>query len=808
MWHQDNNLRRLIRDRKLDGEIGRPINVDGSKLAAVLKDPSFKKDQRGIRLKRVNVVGGLDLEDADLPFPLVFERCFFLVDRENIALNLRDCRLYGIRLQGCIFGGHIVAARMRAATKLWLMRSYISGCLDLNYCRIDGAADLRDLWFGLRSCPTPYHELKRNEFQGAAPRLDLEGSKIGGDCFCSNTRIFGRVMFRGAEIDGRLDFSDARLAFDHGREKEEAIFNGDGARLNGRLILSRAVINGLFRAQYSIIRGTVWADVLVCRVENSHGLALDFSGASIGGRFVARWAEISGTLKLVGASITERLILSGAIIQSGRCAINATACRVSSVTLDALDACANSRDIKLLQPWWEERNEGAGLPTPKYASIKGALIFDRAVISGDFSAKDACLVSINPENNNSRQERLALSLRDATLNQLSLPRSRGYGDSKLGQIDLRRCQTTTLDDCGHPVNSDQNSGYAGDRLILSEDHSLLLDGLTYRDIEHPLAGVDDVTTVRIRKWLIPQDSGAEREFSPQPWIQFAEVFKLRGQMDLALDVLIELQRHNRRVKRARIKELQSKCDALSQELRVVADKPELWRDRNDATKRSQKRARQKIRLLKLSTFQDKLLDVFSSYTYRPWRTVVCSAGMVFVCAGLWGWAMWQTCKPESFSSYKIELRGFSVPLLANCNAEGLFVRSSIHSYEKSSYPRLNNLGFSLDVFIPIFDIGYQDTWQVNPDYKQTISISAGRIKTSNEVAMDPYEALEYSNSSTIGEQERRGIAALTITKASVGGLFYLFYLFQVLIGFVLTSLAIVGFAGLVGRSDWLGSREQ
>ena len=112
-----------------------------------------------------------------------------------------------------------------------------------------------------------------------------------------------------------------------------------------------------------------------------------------------------------------------------------------------------------------------------------------------------------------------------------------------------------------------------------------------------------------------------------------------------------------------------------------------------------------------------------------------------------------------------------------CRDESVFVRTDVASYsrlhdisekEKQTYPDFNPVGFSFDVFIPLFNFGYQDTWSVNTSWK-------------------PFY--------------QRNILGYKFT-LSGGGILYIFYLLEIFFGAILTTIAIAGFTGLLrGRRN-------
>ncbi len=169
---------------------------------------------------------------------------------------------------------------------------------------------------------------------------------------------------------------------------------------------------------------------------------------------------------------------------------------------------------------------------------------------------------------------------------------------------------------------------------------------------------------------------------------------------------------------------------------------------------------------------DWFLDVVAAYGYKPWRTVGIGLGVILAFILLWALGM----------------RGCAEP---GCRDESVFVRTDVAGYtrlhdisekEKQTYPDFNPVGFSFDVFIPLFNFGYQDTWGVKTDYEETYAIPPipcwGR--KDNGAPQAPLKC--------------RNIARFTVPW---GGILYILYVLEIFLGAVLTTIAIAGFTGLL-----------
>jgi hypothetical protein len=91
----------------------------------------------------------------------------------------------------------------------------------------------------------------------------------------------------------------------------------------------------------------------------------------------------------------------------------------------------------------------------------------------------------------------------------------------------------------------------------------------------------------------------------------------------------------------------------------------------------------------------------------------------------------------------------------------------------ANYPAFAPLAYSFDVFVPFVNFGYKEHWRPRETYLPLAEL--------------PLPSLPWTNHRT-----------LTLT---LGSAYYALYVLEMLIGLILTSLAVTGFTGLLKGDD-------
>jgi hypothetical protein len=355
-------------------------------------------DPRGIRLTRAKVSGRLDLAGLDVPFPVWFDDCEFdaapSVEGSSLyALGFRNCPLLpgllanGVRIRHDLdlSGSRVGAALATPASTskksaIWLCEAEIGGrllCVNTDI-RSDGERSIQ------------------------ADRLHVGGTVRLIHRFSAQ----GEIRLLGAQIDGSLDLTGARLS---SPITGLALDLGD-ATVGGSLFLIPDP-----SGRTPVIKGRV-----------------DLGSARIGGQFLMRRTEITEARTLPTRSGYARTRVSGTAVSAPGLAVGAEfvlegTCRVSG-GIDLARSDLNSLDI----------GEGCLLQAPgciavdlSNASLRSHLILDPgAAVQGTLR-----LVGARIRGN--------LSLRGVTL---SRPKGRSLveaqGVAVEGDVNLRDLRAT------------------------------------------------------------------------------------------------------------------------------------------------------------------------------------------------------------------------------------------------------------------------------------------------------------------------------------------------------------------------------
>lgn len=394
-------------------------------------------------------------------------------------------------------------------------------------------------------------------------------------------------------------------------------------------------------------------------IEQTQCAALNGRSAEFrGGIQLCDGASLTGELDLTGATIGQQLDLSEATFIGGHHrAIRLQEARVTG-------------EVSLRQSRLFGHLDASRMRVEGRIDLKGA----RFVAASLARSRGALPATLAPAANTidiERQDRYrhhAIVLQEARIDgRLVMPDS-----CPEGIVDLSRAQCDTLEDDhrGWPAPLPRNASVCDERLCLPgadaeamEIQHLVLDGFEYRYLEFPAGRPGEAADIaRARSdWLAGQSvTELKTHFNPQPWLHAASVLRTMGH------------------------------DEEAQELAI-------------ARRVRQRLAHSTPRFRRLVSW---LLHLVSDYGFNPWKTVRISAVCIVLFA-LAYWALVQACGGFGVWSSQPGACGDAPVLLA--------VRyGDVHPvFAGQAYPRFEPVTYSLDTFVPFFDLGSEGYWRAN-----------------------------------------------------------------------------------------------
>src|SRR5262245_13901338 len=771
----------------------------------------------GVVLNNATIQGSLDLEGCHVTRPLVFQRCKFSpIEAAQAAVSLRDATLKRVAFYECHITGAVKADRVVIESAMFITGTTLDGALRLRGSSIGEALAM--------------DSIKINHRGDTAVLAD--GMRLGGPWVLRAAEIAGEVRFASARIGGGLLWEDAKI------QNSQVAVAGDGAICRGPWVLRRAVIQGAFR-----LRGMSATAIDAQQIKiTAPAEAFNARGAEIGGDLIldgavikggvllgrtrvtgelsGKGADIAGVgqdwamaangvivgqgIALSGAKLHGGLMLAGARIEQG---INASSIKVSSsgraVEADTMHVGGNwimrGGDITGNVRFAGARIEGQVAFTE--SSIRGggdlAIRADGAHIGGGWFMGRATIEGLvrfpSAHLGNEmrlRGTRITVSSGPA-LFAAGVSIAREFvldgGFSTHGGIVLDRAEIDgTLDLTGSRIKS-AALGRAGAAAPKTHDEMLstrydavalsLVDARLDRLVmpetaEDRSQGIIDLSRAHVGSY---EDAAAA-------WPHAASRWSHREQNDLDHLVLdgfiydhletptgLPPQSGRAGAARMRIRWL----GAQSHNDLIQHFKPQAWvhlsrrlaaqgyhDDAREIAIERRRRQRRSASVTRGARLQSWLLDVFALYGFNPWRTVVWMTMFVVLFAGVWWWAAQgcerDTCKDETV--YAMSLKG-------NYGGDD--------KSAEEKYPGFSPFAYSLDVFLPFVNLGYKEHWRPRTSYLPLAEV--------------PLPGAEWH-----GQQN------LTVT---VGGMLYLLYVLEMLVGLILASLAVTGFAGILKGED-------
>jgi hypothetical protein len=759
-------LRKLILAHAL------PASVDG---------PAAAVTPFGVRIRNAEIVGRLDLEGADIPFPLVFSRITMEAGGQNGSILLRDARIRRLYISNATLAGGIIADRAQFENGVMISGGRIGGPLSVRGGEIGGA-------------------------------LAIEGAHLGDDriaLLAAGVRIRGPLVLRRAQCHGEVRLQRAHL--EAGLRADEMEVTGDEARLycdaariGGDVILSKARIDGPVSFENATIAGSIKAEGL--RVEAAtvgfHGAGLEIEQA-----LELAAARIGGPLNLEGARIAKRFLAAGIEVDGGDTAIAADVIRiggnwempsarlVGQIRMPGAEIAGQLRltAAKLFGSALAVRGDGASIGGGAFfsrATIVGTVRFPAARIGNQFRFAGATIkvddgVAVQAQGAEFRRD-VELNAGFQTIGGIVLDQARINGTCDLTQSRIKSCSIADAAN-GTPAETAPRRAARNDPRPSLEDLALSLVDAEIDRLAMPeraderLRGIVDLSRARVGAYvdwaatwppLARGRANAKAPPAPPDHLVLDGFAYEHLENPSGLPVAAETGRGRTRVGERRIAWLSAQAPADTS----TRFKPQAWvylskqlaaqgldRDARLVTIERRRRERRSRWTTALGRWESRLLDWFALYGFNPWRTVMWMTAVVILFAGVWSWAA----------------SGCGAP---GCFEEKVFVTTRRDAYAPEAlterYPAFHPLAYSFDVFVPFVSFGYEDHWRPNLSY--------GPLATVRLPNLPAFIA---------GETDKdRIFADVTIT---TGGFLYGLTIIEKILGLVLTSLMVTAFTGLL-----------
>ncbi|MFB4312123.1 hypothetical protein [Actinomadura sp. GTD37] len=239
---------------------------------------------RSVKLRGARVTGVLDLEAAELACPLLLADTRF---EEPVVLS--EATAPSLRLPGCHVPA-LLADQLRTTGNLELNRGFTAARIHLMGADIGGTVDLTDA-----ALSNP-----------GAPALLAEGLTVAQNMICRNLTAEGETRLSAARVGGVLTLDGATLSNPHGAALtadgltvEQSMSCRDGFTAHGEVHLRGAAVNGTLALDGA-------------RLDAPGADALAAARLTVGHDAFCRDLSAEGEVRLPGARIGGRLDLSRA----------------------------------------------------------------------------------------------------------------------------------------------------------------------------------------------------------------------------------------------------------------------------------------------------------------------------------------------------------------------------------------------------------------------------------------------------------------------------------------------------------------
>ena len=315
--------------------------------AVVGRDPA----EIALSAEGMNVEGLVDLSDGFAGTGPVVLRG----SRISGSLDMTDSSLTAVgapalRADNTIIGGRFSGTRMKAAGEVRLSNSRVAGWLSLVGAQLHNPGDVALGGGGLRVeggvwCGAPFAARGQIRLIGArfAGNLSLAGADLsdpGGDALnldrttlsdvdATGLRVAdSRMTMRNAHITGRMSLASAHLGAGIGK----TALSATGVTVAGSLDMRNLSAQGTLTLRTCTISERLLLSHAV--LDNGSGIAVRLSRARIAADMFCGGMTVRGTLRLSGATVGSHVLLTDVVLSNpGEVALDAESLSAGSLTL-------------------------------------------------------------------------------------------------------------------------------------------------------------------------------------------------------------------------------------------------------------------------------------------------------------------------------------------------------------------------------------------------------------------------------------------------------------------------------------------
>ncbi|WP_439636002.1 hypothetical protein [Oceanicaulis sp.] len=525
--------------------------------------------------------------------------------------------------------------------------------------------------------------------------LRAHGAEITDGVYVRNARINGECNIAGAKIGGQFSANGTKFNTPCG-----IALQAQGAEIKDSAFLDKATVNGQCAINRAKIGGQFSADD--AKFNTTDGIALRAHSAKITDGVYLRNATLNGECNIAGAKIGGQFNAKGATFKTHYGdALNAQGSEVADIVF------LNNATLKGICDFNSAQTAEIFL---KGATLTGQLRGDYGARIKRLELRGARLISAwhaqleaapsdtpDPEDEpKTPTDPRVLDLTDARIGRLDMPQSPQHQIK--GVVILTRCHVEHF--CDHKRawpdalerrNDTWKTPQSRRDPETGKDIGYFeLNGFTYDYLAAPNGGSADgaeESTAQARKrWLLSQHAHHVADhFKPQPWRQMAARLEAQGHDDAARKIAEHRRRYHRYSKATR----------------------------------------------GFDVFMSWVLDITSHYGFDPWLTLRRSAYVIIAFALIYGLMAWTGPMPDGGYSPMAGYTAAGPASDANANPPPVFIRAEADDVTAATnvqdlaqadpflsrvYPDFNPLLYSLDVFVPVLDLGMDRYWRPNPNH--------------------------------------------------------------------------------------------